>query len=77
MLSDKLKARVRVAITTKDLAEELIAAINAGANAQAAHVASVATADATDLPSAIALANSNKAKMNELLAALQAAGLMA
>jgi hypothetical protein len=32
----------------------------------------VATADATDLASAVALANANKAKINEIIAALQA-----
>jgi len=31
----------------------------------------VATADATDLASAVALANANKAKINEIIAALQ------
>lgn len=77
MLSEKLKARIRVAITNKDQAEELIAAINAGGNPVATHVTNVTTADATDLASAEALANANKAKINEILAAMQAAGQMA
>jgi hypothetical protein len=41
-----------------------------------ANVADISTADATDLTTAIALANANKAKINELLAALQTAGVM-
>ena len=46
-------------------------------NTAAAHVAPIATADATDLATAEALANANKAKINALIAALIAAGLMA
>lgn len=42
----------------------------------AAAVADIATADATDLPTVIALANDTKAKINELLAALRLAGLL-
>jgi hypothetical protein len=47
------------------------------AGAQAGAVADVATADATDLASAQALANANKAKINQLLASLRASGLLA
>lgn len=43
----------------------------------AAAVADIATADATDLATAQALANANKAKINALLAALRTAGLLA
>jgi hypothetical protein len=39
-------------------------------------IADIATADATDLPTAIALANDTKAKVNEVLAAWRAAGLL-
>lgn len=39
----------------------------------AAAVTNVSTADATDLATAIALANANKAKINELLGALRTA----
>lgn len=39
-------------------------------------VADISVADATDLPTAIALANANKAKINELLAVLRTAGLL-
>lgn len=76
-LSEKLKARVRSAITNKTDADALIAAIESGANTQAAHVANVTTVNATDLATAEALANANKAKINEILAAMQAAGQMA
>lgn len=40
-------------------------------------IADIATVDATDLASAIALANNTKAKINELLAALRADGILA
>jgi predicted RecA/RadA family phage recombinase len=42
-----------------------------------AHIAQIATADATDLASAEALSNANKAKINTLLTALQTAGILA
>lgn len=42
-----------------------------------AAIADIATADATDLASAEALANANKAKINAILAALRAAGIIA
>lgn len=77
MLSEKLKGRIRVAITQKDQAEELIAAINAGSNSQAAAVADVSTANGSDPATTQALANANKAKINELLASLRAAGILA
>jgi hypothetical protein len=76
-LSQKLKNRIRVSITNKVDADELIAAIEAGGNPQGAAVADVVTANASDLATAIALANSNKAKINELLASLRAAGIIA
>lgn len=41
-----------------------------------AAIADVATADATDLASAEALANANKAKINEILAMLRTAGVL-
>lgn len=43
----------------------------------AAAVANIAIADATDLPTVIALANANKTKINELLSALRTAGHLA
>jgi len=39
-----------------------------------ASVAAIATANATDLATAVALANANKAKINEILAAIKALG---
>lgn len=77
VLSKDAKYRLEVAIADRRAAKEISDAIEAGSNPQAANVANVTTADATDLPTAVALANANKAKINELLAALQAAGLMA
>jgi len=76
-LSKEARARLESAITRRSVAKEIADAIDAGGNAQAAHVASVSTANATDLASAEALANANKVAINALLAALQAAGLMA
>ena len=43
---------------------------------KSAAIADIATADATDLPTAIALANANKAKINELLTAFRKAGII-
>lgn len=76
-LSAKAKKRLEVAMARRAEAQEIISAIEAGGNAQAAAVANVTTADATDLASAEALANANKAKINELLASLRAAGILA
>jgi hypothetical protein len=44
---------------------------------QASAIADVSTADATDLASAVALANANKAKINTILAMLRTHGLIA
>lgn len=76
-LSAKAKKRLEVAMARRAEAQEIIAAIEAGGNPQAAAVADLTTADATDLASAEALANANKAKINELLASLRAAGILA
>lgn len=76
-LSKKTKEIVTVALADKKAAAEFTAAVDASSAKQATHVANVTTADATDLASAEALANASKAKINEILAALQAAKLMA
>lgn len=44
-----------------------------GPNANVAAVTVIATADATDLPTALTLANATKAKFNQLITALKAA----
>jgi len=44
---------------------------------QASAITDVSTADATDLASAIALANANKSKINTILAMLRTHGLIA
>lgn len=56
------------------LAKEVAAQIDGAVAAKAAIAAltPVATADATDLATAIALANANKAKINQIIAALKA-----
>lgn len=77
-LSKDAKYILEVAMANSKAADEISAAIDAAApKAAAAHVANVTVADATDLPSAEALANANKAAINAILASLQAAGLMA
>lgn len=43
-----------------------------GPNTNVAGVATIATADATDLATAIALANATKARVNQLITALKA-----
>jgi hypothetical protein len=49
---------------------------NLGRIKSAAAVSSVTTADATDLTTAIALANANKVAINNLLSSLRTAGLL-
>lgn len=49
---------------------------NIGRIKSAAAVSDVSTADATDLASAIALANANKVAINNLLSSLRTAGLL-
>jgi hypothetical protein len=41
-----------------------------------ANIATISTSDAVDLPTAIAMANECKAKINEILAELQTSGVM-
>lgn len=79
MLSDKTKSKIEIALTGKDEAKELIEAVEASGSVApvAADVADNETPDATDEASAVTLANSNKAKINEVLASLRLAGIMA
>jgi len=57
-----------------ELAKELASQIDGAvaAKSQVAALTTVTTADATDLASAEALANANKAKINAIIAALKA-----
>lgn len=69
-LSTKAKKRLEVAMARRAEANEVIAAIEAGGNTQAAAVADIAdpaTATAEDVAN----------KVNELLASLRAAGILA
>lgn len=76
-LSQEARDRLVIALTSRSKGNEVADAIDAlHVAAPAAHVANVTTANATDLATAEALANANKAKINQILAALQAAGLM-
>lgn len=75
-LSEKLKGRIRAAITNKADADALIAAIDSG-SAVGVAVANIATADGSDAATTQALANATKAKVNELLASLRGAGVIA
>lgn len=53
-----------------ELAKEVVALVGNSDQTAVAALTPVATADATDLASAVALANANKAKINEIVAAL-------
>jgi len=75
-LSQEARDRLIIALTSRSKGNEVAKAVDSALSTPAAHVANVTTANATDLPTAQALANANKAKINEILAALQAAGLM-
>lgn len=55
-----------------ELAKEVANQMEGAAGEAIANVATVATADATDLDSAIALANALKARLNALITALKA-----
>lgn len=78
MLSQRTQDLITNAIADEAGAAELIAAINASEGfTEAADVAAVSTANATDLASAEALANANKTAINAILSSLKAAGIMA
>lgn len=75
-LSARLQKLIRLALPIKSEANALIAELQAGQTSQAAFVAPVATANATDLASAEALANANKVAINAVIASLIASGAM-
>ena len=54
----------------------VVGSIPGGVDEQSA-IANIATADATDEATAVALANATKAKVNAILAALRSAGVIA
>lgn len=76
VLSSKLQKMIQIAIPDEQASAELIADLQAEASGPAAHVAPVATANATDLASAEALANANKVAINAIIASLIASGAM-
>ena len=76
-LSLKARAVLIVGLANKSVGKEVADAIDSGVPRQAANVPAVSAPTATDLASAIALANANKAAINAVIASLQAAGLMA
>lgn len=85
-LSTKAKKRLEVAMARRTEALEVIAAIDAGANAKAASVAAIGTTTNLVAPAVIADAaplvgtenrlDAIEAKVDAILAALKAAGLM-
>lgn len=87
MLSKKTKDVLAVAMANKVAAKELASAVDAGGNTQAAHVANITSANLVGVDgtgsNAAPLAGTEtrldalEAKVNAILAALQAAGLMA
>jgi hypothetical protein len=74
-----LKARTVLisSLANKSVGKEIADAIDSNVIVQAASVAAVSAANATDLPTAIALANANKIAINAVIVSLKAAGLMA
>lgn len=75
-LSQTTKNTIQAGLASKKAGLELSAAVDASTAKVSASVAAIATADASDLATAITLANANKAKINAILVALKAAGLM-
>lgn len=87
-LSNKAKKRLEVAIARRTEANEIIAAIESGANPKAANVAAIGTttnlvgvdgtgSNAAPLAGTEARLDAIEAKVDAILAALKAAGLMA
>lgn len=77
-LSQEARDRLIIALTSRSKGNEVANAIESALVASPAEaVADVAVVDASDLATAIALANANKAKINELLGALRDAGILA
>ena len=72
-ISENLKNRLTLALAEPAAEVEMEALLEA----QAANVATIATADATDLATVITLANALKVSLNAEIAALKAAGLQA
>lgn len=74
-ISKRAEDAIARAVTDPSSAEELKDAINAGANPQAASVSPLAAPPAAGTDAA--LIDAANAKIDELIAALKAAGLMA
>lgn len=76
--SQEARDRLIIALTSRSKGNE-VANILAGSlqAKQMPSISNVSVANATDLASAEALANANKAKINALLAALRTAGILA
>ena len=74
-LSDKAREAMRRAITDDNTAEEVSDAIDSGANDQGAAVADLSAAGAAGTDAA--LIDAANAKIDELLGALRAAGIIA
>jgi hypothetical protein len=73
-LSTKAKRKIQLAVRDeKTIGDEVIARVDR----QSATVEAIETADGSDPATTQALANANKAKINEIIAALKAANLMA
>jgi hypothetical protein len=79
MANHKIEAAIEGSIANPEAAQAVIDAVDSAFNEASivAALADIATANASDLPTAIALANASKAKINALLAAMRAAGILA
>ena len=75
-LTQQQKAAVKGSIVDSEVAEALISKLGEAALVAANNVAAVVAPTATDLPTAVALANANKTAINAVIASLIAAGLM-
>lgn len=87
-LSDKAKRRLEVALARRDVAVEIAAAIDSGANAQAANVAAMGSttnltgvdgtgSNAAPLAGTESRLDAIEAKIDAILSSLKAAGVMA
>lgn len=76
-LSQKALSRLKIMMGGDPQYDSVAKELQAGLVAVAVDPGNIATADASDLATAITLANATKAKVNALMAAMRAAGMLA
>lgn len=75
-VSQTIKSAIKGSIANPEAALAVIAKLEEAGLSPAENVAEIATADATDLTTAVALVNECKSTINSMIESLVAAGLM-